>query len=50
VTLVFAFATQRMAKKRLLARVLGPCETMANADVICTDKIGTFAPPREVRP
>jgi hypothetical protein len=29
-----------MTKQNLLVRVLGSCETMANATVICTDKTG----------
>lgn len=39
-TLALAFATKRMTKQNLLVRVLGSCETMANATVICTDKTG----------
>jgi P-type Ca2+ transporter type 2C len=31
-----------MTKAHLLVRVLGSCETMANASVICTDKTGTL--------
>lgn len=42
VTLALAFATRRMTKENLLVRVLGSCETMANASVICTDKTGTL--------
>ncbi|KAG6370020.1 hypothetical protein JVT61DRAFT_12539 [Boletus reticuloceps] len=42
VTLVLSFATRRMTKKNLLVRVLGSCETMVNASVICTDKTGTL--------
>ncbi|KAL4062136.1 Ca-transporting ATPase [Scleroderma citrinum] len=42
VTLALAFATKRMAEENLLVRVLGSCETMANASVICTDKTGTL--------
>jgi Ca2+-transporting ATPase len=42
VTLALAFATKRMTKENLLVRVLGSCETMANATVICTDKTGTL--------
>jgi Ca2+-transporting ATPase len=42
VTLALAFATKRMTKANLLVRVLGSCETMANASVICTDKTGTL--------
>ncbi|KAI0046577.1 calcium-translocating P-type ATPase [Auriscalpium vulgare] len=42
VTLALAFATKRMTKEKLLVRVLGSCETMANASVICTDKTGTL--------
>ncbi|KAI6165548.1 Ca-transporting ATPase [Pisolithus thermaeus] len=42
VTLALAFATKRMSKENLLVRVLGSCETMANASVICTDKTGTL--------
>ena len=41
VTLALAFATRRMTKENLV-RVLGSCETMANASVICTDKTGTL--------
>jgi Ca2+-transporting ATPase len=42
VTLALAIATKRMTKENLLVRVLGSCETMANASVICTDKTGTL--------
>ncbi|TFY80381.1 hypothetical protein EWM64_g3629 [Hericium alpestre] len=42
VTLALAFATKRMTKENLLVRVLGSCETMANASVVCTDKTGTL--------
>ncbi|KAI6009320.1 Ca-transporting ATPase [Pisolithus marmoratus] len=42
VTLALSFATKRMTKENLLVRVLGSCETMANASVICTDKTGTL--------
>lgn len=42
VTLALAFATKQMSKENLLVRVLGSCETMANASVICTDKTGTL--------
>jgi Ca2+-transporting ATPase len=42
VTLALAFATKRMTSENLLVRVLGSCETMANASVICTDKTGTL--------
>ncbi|GAA5867850.1 hypothetical protein JCM8547_003395 [Rhodosporidiobolus lusitaniae] len=42
VTLALAFATRRMTKMNLLVRVLGACETMANATVVCTDKTGTL--------
>jgi len=42
VTLALAFATKRMTYENLLVRVLGSCETMANASVICTDKTGTL--------
>jgi len=31
-----------MTYENLLVRVLGPCETMANVSVICTDKTGTL--------
>lgn len=41
-TLALAFATKRMSEENLLVRVLGSCETMANASVICTDKTGTL--------
>jgi len=42
VMLALAFATKRMTKENLLVRVLGSCETMVNASVICTDKTGTL--------
>ncbi|GAA6050651.1 hypothetical protein JCM3770_000873 [Rhodotorula araucariae] len=42
VTLALAFATRRMTKMNLLVRVLGACETMANATCVCTDKTGTL--------
>ncbi|KAF8640285.1 hypothetical protein AX16_010180 [Volvariella volvacea WC 439] len=42
VTLALAFATKRMTRENLLVRVLGACETMANASVVCTDKTGTL--------
>ncbi|ETW83522.1 calcium transporting ATPase [Heterobasidion irregulare TC 32-1] len=42
VTLALAFATKRMTQEKLLVRILGSCETMANASVICTDKTGTL--------
>ncbi|KAH9054212.1 hypothetical protein EDB87DRAFT_1834866 [Lactarius vividus] len=41
VTHALAFATKRMSKESLLVRVLGSCETMTNASVVCTDKTGT---------
>jgi Ca2+-transporting ATPase len=31
-----------MTYEKLLVRVLGSCETMANANVVCTDKTGTL--------
>ncbi|KAN0132469.1 calcium-translocating P-type ATPase [Lactarius tabidus] len=40
ITLALAFATKQMSKENLLVRVIGSCETMANATVICTDKSG----------
>lgn len=42
VTLALAFATKRMTGMNLLVRLLGACETMANASVVCTDKTGTL--------
>ncbi|CAE6502848.1 unnamed protein product [Rhizoctonia solani] len=42
VTLALALATKRMTKERLLIRVLDSCKTMANASIVCTDKIGTL--------
>ncbi|THU94351.1 calcium-translocating P-type ATPase [Dendrothele bispora CBS 962.96] len=42
VTLALAFATNRMTSENLLVRVLGSCETVANASVVCTDKTGTL--------
>ncbi|QRW06481.1 calcium transporting ATPase [Ceratobasidium sp. AG-Ba] len=41
VTLTLTFATKRMTKQRLLVRVLGSCEAMNNASVVCTDKPST---------
>lgn len=38
VTLALAFATKQMTCKRLLARVLGSCKTVADASVVCADK------------
>ena len=31
-----------MTQENLLVRVLGSCEIMANATVVCTDKTGTL--------
>ncbi|KAH8978138.1 calcium P-type ATPase, partial [Lactarius hatsudake] len=42
VTHALAFATKRMSKENLLVRVLGSCETMASASVVCTNKTGTL--------
>jgi Ca2+-transporting ATPase len=42
ITLALAFATKRMTYENLLVRVLGSCETMADASVICTNKTGTL--------
>lgn len=42
ITLALSFATKRMTAENLLVRVLGSCETMANASVVCTDKTGTL--------
>ena len=42
VTLALAFATRRMSNRNLLVRILGSCETMANATCVCTDKTGTL--------
>ncbi|KAJ6513945.1 hypothetical protein C8R47DRAFT_628016 [Mycena vitilis] len=42
VTLALAFATKRMTYEKLLVRILGSCETMANASVVCTDMTGTL--------
>ena len=42
VTLALAFATKRMTAEKLLVRILGSCETMANASIVCTDKTGTL--------
>jgi Ca2+-transporting ATPase len=39
VTLALAFATKHMASENLLVRVLGSCETMGNASVVCTDSL-----------
>jgi len=43
VTVALAFATKRMTNENLLVRLLGSCETMANASVICTDKTGEYS-------
>ncbi|KAG6909855.1 hypothetical protein DXG01_014883 [Tephrocybe rancida] len=40
VTLALAFATKRMAFENLLVRVVGSCESLSSASVICTDKTG----------
>jgi Ca2+-transporting ATPase len=37
------YFTKQMAKENLLVYVLGSCETMANASVICTDKTSTLS-------
>jgi Ca2+-transporting ATPase len=37
ISLALAFITKRMTCDNLLVRVLASCETMANANVICTD-------------
>ncbi|KAH9159735.1 calcium-translocating P-type ATPase [Lactarius sanguifluus] len=42
ITHTLAFVTKRMSKDNLLVRVLGSCETMAYASVVCTDKTGTL--------
>ncbi|KAI0755786.1 hypothetical protein C8Q74DRAFT_1373530 [Fomes fomentarius] len=42
VILALAFATQRLTKANLIVRVLGSCDTTANASTICTDKTGTL--------
>lgn len=41
-TLALAFATTRMVKENNLVRVLRACETMGNANVVCSDKTGTL--------
>ena len=40
--LPLAFATKHMTAKKLLVRILGSHETMANASVVCTDKTSTL--------
>ena len=40
--LTSAFATKRMTEENILVCVLGSCETMASASVVCTDKTGTL--------
>ncbi|KAH8105605.1 hypothetical protein DFH11DRAFT_1516199 [Phellopilus nigrolimitatus] len=40
--LPLALATKCMTQENLLVRVLGGCETMANASVVSTDKTGTL--------
>ncbi|CAG8471784.1 8508_t:CDS:2 [Ambispora gerdemannii] len=42
VTLALAYATTRMLKDNNLVRVLSACETMGNANTICSDKTGTL--------
>ncbi|KAJ7935352.1 hypothetical protein B0H13DRAFT_2227205 [Mycena leptocephala] len=42
VTLALVFATKRMTYEKLLVRMLGSCETMANVSVVCTEKTGTL--------
>ncbi|KAI5985415.1 hypothetical protein EDC04DRAFT_2590274, partial [Pisolithus marmoratus] len=36
--LALTFVTKQMTKENLLVCILGSCEMMANASVICTDK------------
>jgi Ca2+-transporting ATPase len=43
--LALAFAMKQITYENLLVCVLGSCETMANASVICTDKTGTLTMP-----
>lgn len=42
VTLSLAFSVQKMMEKNNLVRKLSSCETMGNANFICTDKTGTL--------
>ena len=42
VTLALTFATKCMTYEKVLVRVLGPCETMANVLVLCTAKTSTL--------
>lgn len=42
ITLSLAFATTRMIKDNCLVRVLKSCETMGNANTVCSDKTGTL--------
>ncbi|KAF9778977.1 Ca-transporting ATPase [Thelephora terrestris] len=42
VSLALAFATRRMTTEKILVRILGSCEIMVNASVVCTDKTGTL--------
>lgn len=42
VTLSLAFSMKEMLKENNLVRKLNACETMGNADCICSDKTGTL--------
>ena len=42
VTLSLAFSVKEMLKENNLVRKLNACETMGNADCICSDKTGTL--------
>jgi Ca2+ transporting ATPase len=42
VTLSLAFSVKEMLKEHNLVRKLNACETMGNADCICSDKTGTL--------
>jgi len=41
-TSALVFAAKQMTAERVVVRVLGSCETIADASVVCTDKTGTL--------
>ena len=42
VTIALAYSVGKMKKQNLILRYLQACETMGDADNICTDKTGTL--------
>jgi P-type E1-E2 ATPase len=46
VSVTFAAAAMRMARRGALAQQLNAIESLASVDVVCTDKTGTLTEPR----